>query len=446
MTTEMNQTSIKIPATALDRLSEIIAKANKKAKRIGVEPLSFKVVDQTSEALTDEHGNPIRVLYAHIVINGEAPITPDWNFIGKLTHMKDSDGNYTNVCHTRPDVVLPERFRTVGPACDHCGRTRSRLDTFVLFNDRTSEYIQIGRSCLGEILDNKTIESMTMYAEWLSVLDEFRSEIEAEEASARAGGVPTSRGIYDLVKYLSFVAMMIRKHGWVSSAKAYDSRYTLRPLRSTASEAYQMMLNSDRYYDDMTRALQFAEEQTGIKVEREIPVFEYDPTPEDAALVSKVIEWAANQSDSSEEYIQNLHVIAKLGAYQHKQMGLVASMVAAYQNAEKRAAQQEKVEKGVESQWIGEVGKRMEITAKLTNRRSFDNDYGTSYMYTFEDANGNSMVYFTANPLSTTDANGISHGLEVGVSYAFKAGIKEHSEFRGTKQTRLQRILKIALA
>ena len=67
----------------------------------------------------------------------------------------------------------------------------------------------------------------------------------------------------------------------------------------------------------------------------------------------------------------------------------------------------------------GEVGQRIEIEATMTFCMGFDGFYGTTYINTFVDANGNIFVY-RGNPLA-----------KKGEKISLKATVKEHGEYKG---------------
>lgn len=80
------------------------------------------------------------------------------------------------------------------------------------------------------------------------------------------------------------------------------------------------------------------------------------------------------------------------------------------------------------SEFQGNIGDRVTITAILLKDCKFDTQWGTSHLYTFEDSNGNIYVWKTT-----------SKQLESGKTFNFRGTIKEHSLYRGTKQTILTR-------
>lgn len=99
-----------------------------------------------------------------------------------------------------------------------------------------------------------------------------------------------------------------------------------------------------------------------------------------------------------------------------------------------------KVEKPV-SEYVGEVGKRLEAEVTLVDVFGFEvpsfTPWGgtdTKMVYKFEDASGNILVWFTTG-----------YGLDAqqypqGSILKIRGTVKEHSEYKGSKQTVLQRV------
>lgn len=79
-------------------------------------------------------------------------------------------------------------------------------------------------------------------------------------------------------------------------------------------------------------------------------------------------------------------------------------------------------------EYVGEVGDRTIFDLTVKKAIGLDSYYGHSTMHVMEDANGNTFVWTTA-----------SRTLEVGTTYTMKGTIKDHSEYKGVKQTILSR-------
>ena len=97
------------------------------------------------------------------------------------------------------------------------------------------------------------------------------------------------------------------------------------------------------------------------------------------------------------------------------------------------------------SEWVGEPKKRLDLTLTLVNVYEYDGysysyyDNPTSYIYTLRDGEGNCIVWKTKNPLAmwVEDESGHEEWVEaeIGDTVTMKATVKEHGEYKGTKQT-----------
>ena len=79
------------------------------------------------------------------------------------------------------------------------------------------------------------------------------------------------------------------------------------------------------------------------------------------------------------------------------------------------------------SGYVGEVGQRIDIEATVTFVMGFDGFYGTTYINTLVDRDGNVFVYKGKHLASKGD------------QVTLKATVKDHSVYKGTKQTVINR-------
>jgi len=88
----------------------------------------------------------------------------------------------------------------------------------------------------------------------------------------------------------------------------------------------------------------------------------------------------------------------------------------------------------VRGEYIGKVGQRLSVTATLTKAVPYDASFGyqrrmtTGYIYIFETADGNTLVWKTTSAL-----------LDTGKEYDIVGIVKEHSEYNKVRQTVLTR-------
>jgi outer membrane translocation and assembly module TamA len=81
---------------------------------------------------------------------------------------------------------------------------------------------------------------------------------------------------------------------------------------------------------------------------------------------------------------------------------------------------------------IGTAGQKVEMKLKVTHTSRYENAYGTGTRVSFEDENGNNLVWFSTNALDTQSC-------EDNKFYQWKFTIKGHGEFKDVKQTIITR-------
>lgn len=96
------------------------------------------------------------------------------------------------------------------------------------------------------------------------------------------------------------------------------------------------------------------------------------------------------------------------------------------------------------SVYVGEIGKRIEATVTLVKTYSFkfkvvEWKTETRWIYTFKDDSGNVFVWKTSSPFDRMTERGYRPYLE-GDRLVIKGTVKAHEEYKGIKQTVLQRV------
>lgn len=102
------------------------------------------------------------------------------------------------------------------------------------------------------------------------------------------------------------------------------------------------------------------------------------------------------------------------------------------------------------SEWVAEPKKRLDLTLTLVNDYEYVGqsysyyDDGTRHIYTFRDEDGNCIVWKTSNPLGMWQEGEEGrdewvYADEMGDVVKMRATVKEHSEYKGTKQTVITR-------
>lgn len=105
---------------------------------------------------------------------------------------------------------------------------------------------------------------------------------------------------------------------------------------------------------------------------------------------------------------------------------------------EKARAEAEAARKAI-SQYVGEIGKKVELQVTFEYEAEYETRFGWTSVYGFKDANGNKIVWKTSSVPMVLDKDGNDVTIGKGDKVTIKGTVKEHSEYREEKQTILTR-------
>lgn len=374
----------------IERAESKLIELNRKAVRMALPEVTMKVMDKRMiEYKDDITGDVLFVRPQYeIIVTGPVLKVGDWELVGKLDHIEGLN-------KAAPGKSIPQEFFGADPICEHCNTNRERNNTFILVNVE-GEYKQVGGNCLGYYLGIDPAIALRM-AGWTAItLSEF---LEDDELSFGSGSGPT---FWKLDTFMSNVVMVVNKYGWVSRERSGWG------TTATVERVEAILFDRVKRYGDMKEC------------KNEIP------TAEQKETAKKVIEWMKAVEHEGNDYLYNLHQIAENDFVTPKSSGIAASAFAAYGRAIERQREAE------QSNWVGTPGqKKFTFTGTVVSAHASDSPYGWNYYNTFVDSDGNQIVWKTSEPL------------EIGATYivvgTIKKGDKAHTEFRGKKQTNIER-------
>jgi hypothetical protein len=111
-------------------------------------------------------------------------------------------------------VELPERFRTLGPVCEHCHLSRGRKETFIVRHE-DGRMVQVGRQCLRDFLGHDSPDHLVAL---VCLETTLRASLDAEESGGMLLGAGS--GEPSIIWYLAWVIWSIQRWGWLSRRKA----------------------------------------------------------------------------------------------------------------------------------------------------------------------------------------------------------------------------------
>lgn len=384
----------RVPDVNLDHLRKRVATINRRAVKLGVEPVHFVVTDEAWLYLrhSDTTGEVVEVVaHTYVVVGSQVVKLAGWQFAATIEH--DDEGN---IIRRVPGVDVDlSAYRTAPPWCFHCETVRRRIDTFVVVRE-DGETRQVGRNCLVDFL-GANAKAAAAQAEWLRELaDAFE---DAEDEGMRAGsGVEA----LSLVEFLTHVATSIRTSRWVSRGAARDSGGY-----ATADDA-----------ESNLRACRRAGYCAPGRDEHHVLPSDEDRAVAEATIVWARETWCAKPIDDRDDFEHNMAVALAHDYLPTRRTGLAAYAVQGYLKsieAEVRKAA------AAAAEFVGTVGKRETFTVTIARVITLDG-WGydsTKPLYLMQDERGNPLKWFAA---------GWTADVVQGGTYEVKATVKAHED------------------
>lgn len=383
----------RIPVEKFELLQMELNRINKRSEKCGT--AGFELAIHGTEVVPVGNGQ-VRVFYT-ASIEGDAPKISGYTFIARLDHNTDPTGA-SNLVYSTPGTTLTPEQRSLPALCEHCGWKRARRDTYLLREDSTGKVIQVGRACVKDFIGHDP-EKILKYAGLLM------KAIEGAESASHDGynGMTDWRTV-DLKHYLKYVSLAIRKWGWVSSREAYSTG-----KEATRDDAWTVMVDNNRFWS-----------QQGIV-----------PTDEDTKNAEDALEWALKQDKTSSDYMHNLVTLAETGYIDGKSAGVAASIIQAYNKAMERETSN-KIDTS-KSSHVGKKGDRLTLEVTVYGKSYGSGSYGPWTRVSMIDSTGNVYVTFAGGKFDPQNNAKIK----------IRGTVKNHSEFKGTRQTNLNRVMEI---
>lgn len=387
----------------MDRLQKKLQRIENKCKKYGNTEFKFEIKGEHYKK-HKVNGECFTNKYYIVDVNGVAKVN-DWVFVATIQH-KDN-GNIIRQFKT--DIEIPEKYRNTESICEHCNTKRARKDTYLIWNEATGEFKQVGKSCLQDFTNGLSAEQVAQYISW------FDEVIQGEEVTANG------KAYYSVETVLLHAIETIKHYGFVSRAMAMDEPYKYPD--TTASRVIDFMFPNRDRTGDIKKEM----ERIGYNAECEA----------NKAELEKMLQWL-KQADSTSQYIYNLQTTVANSYCECRDFGLIVSLPSAYFKAfemeqDRLARERKRAEKqqlNANKQYIGNIGERLDIDiVSVECVTSFPTAYGLMRIYRFETSDGNVLIWKTTNFVENADK-----------VKKIKATVKAHNEYNGEKQTELSRV------
>jgi hypothetical protein len=386
----MDTRTFTIPATNKQLVIEHIEKLNKRVKKLFLPPITLTWGRAFYERRSIK-GLEIDIVVLPCDLTGPLSVSFDgWQFVATLQHLPTGENILRTISEEFP---IPSEYKNCGSNCEHCKVNRYRKDTYLVRHEG-SKFMQVGSSCIKDFLGGNSPDDILKRA---SLAAEIISFMDGAEGDGGGGG-SIDEGIFHIETFLAQTVACIRDYGWLSKSEAKSS-----DNKSTASWVL------DNFYPPSNRRFNFSVINDAEK---------------DKAR--KAAEWAENLSDEeceASDYLHNIRAIARSGMVGIRTAGFAASIISSYDRDLARRQPR------LMSTHVGSIKMRDEFDLTLKSSYQGVSDYGVFFKYIFKDEQGNVFVWLSSN----------EQDFEVDQKYRIRGTIKKHSEFKGTKQTEINR-------
>ncbi|MBN3744775.1 hypothetical protein G3N96_04905 [Burkholderia sp. Se-20373] len=382
---------------------------NKKASKFGLSPIRIvSAQDALYERKSEYVGRDADKLLTHLVPvqrlqDVDHPVLikrleieyPEiklghWRVIGKLEAIEGGNLAFA-VSRDASDVVVLAERADCPIECEHCNTNRRRKDGYLLRDDETGDYKEVGSNCLEDFTGIDPAAALFMAQMW-NVIKIAEDDFAEFGRSGRVNAVRTDQ-------YLADVSFLAANFGFVSASKARET--DLSPTYSDAlSLPYLLRKNAE------LREKYIAQHERHVETANAVRV------------------WIEDKNEES-TFDRNVKLLLRQDAISLKSnhLAFAAATVPVYQRAHA-----EKAESRKRSEHVGQPGQKASGSLTVERVVPFDTIYGSSDLVLFRDNDGNRIKWKTsACPIEVKD--GVGRSMEA----TFK--IKEHDEYNGMAQT-----------
>ena len=388
----------------LERLQKKINRIRNKCVKYGCDFL-YEEIGEEFKTWKDENGEEHIDRYVIVECEGTAKVN-GWRFAATIDHFET--GNIIRKMIS--DVEVPERYYTAAPECEHCHSRRHRKDTYLVYNDETKEFKQVGSSCLCDFTNGFSAEAAASYISLFDSLMEF--EAPGEGSSHKTW--------FEAIEVLSYAVDIVNHIGYSSTTDQVGD-YNPDSTKNFVLAAMEV---------DHRRATKMDVERTNTYRDKFGDHHNDDEVLTEVEAILKYFK----EIDANNDYLHNLQVLANSDYIDGRNIGYAVSMVPTYNKhiqkvIEKKRRDNQRAVEAETSNFVGEVGDRIEIANPgVEIITSWENQYGMTIRYKLTDESGNVLMWDCSSWIDDHK-----------VVKSIKGTVKKLDTFNGVKQTWLTR-------
>lgn len=338
----------------------------------------------------------------------------DWAFGGTVESSGVEGKNFVNTNLSGKDLgyIVPSKYFSSNPCyCDYCKTNRKRTKTYLVFNQGTGEWKQLGRECLKLFVTGIDVDAIATFESFIKEAEDLANPSDEFFYNRRARFVEVQRA-------LELAQAATQMFGFVATRDNEGNRN----IFSTKNIVQAKILKEMGCPSDLLNIDSSNREKIDLAVAK---LNCYSVWAEDR-ISDEVIALLESVEDLPDEsYYNNLKTIVANEYIPLDKLGLLVSIPKAIVRYRENLKMQEEKEKLAKlSNYLGEVGEKIEVDFVSGKQVACcETQFGLLHIYEFKDANGNVIVWKS------------SSGKEIPESGKISGTVKAHDEYNGIKQT-----------
>lgn len=332
----------------------------------------------------------------------------NWAFGGSVEPSGVDGKNFVDINLGGNDfgfVVPPKYFTANACTCDYCKTNRKRNKTYLVVNQETGEWKQLGKECLKLFVAGIDVDAIATFESFIK---------EAEEAANPGDEFFYNRRLkfVKVADALALACAVYRERGYLATRDAVGNSNDLCN-KNIVQRKLTQQYGYDSDFLNISNSVRNEIDEIAVKTTTAI-------AKEDTEVAVEMVKRFPD-----EPYYNNLKVVVENEYIPLNKLGLLVSIPKAIDRYEDEKKKQEEKERlAAESDYLGSVGEK--ISVNFVSGREvtcFETQFGLLHIYEFKDANGNTVVWKSSSSKDIPES-----GVVVGT-------VKAHEEYNGVKQT-----------
>lgn len=218
----------------IKKLTSKIKKALEKSKDNSF--INLELGEETFIPVDKEKGDKSLFLNVREVKVESSYVVNNWRFVAII---EQGDGeNIIKSIDSMWENNIPSLYKTSKLTCEHCNQVRNRKDTYLIFNELTKEFKQVGKSCLKECSQGLNVETCSIINCIITMIDEFSKN--KEEAIGSSNGYLT----HEYVKRVSY--NYVKEFGYIP-------KDTSREIAKLVFNSYDFVYNQEDVVRELSK-------------------------------------------------------------------------------------------------------------------------------------------------------------------------------------------------